>query len=387
MPLHGSYYNAIIILQKKKNCCVNIKRSMTDSAIKFELHFDNAKSRSSGREVEAIFDYRNPFTKCVMSRSVKFRMNSMKREYYIDTLQPYVKFLIDNNMLTPEMLTLNQDKLMQYILFGYPQSYGHTRKSVPPGISRYFRRTQYDRHCLTHDPSKGSIIPKGDDEISKYPRRLLAPQESGTTTLIIGSSYTGKSYLLSQEISLLKPYEYDLILIFTESLHVPEIAKLNERPDVVVKEGFDERIPLFLKNLNSKLGNRFRFLLVLDDIISEKSNRQSVLGAMLTTFRNSNISSCVLIQYPTLISKESRSNFHQLVLTGMRSLESNKSFADRFDIISWAKDRMRHENVTSGHTIRNEDVFSYLKKLLMVNGVVVYIDLKRSKDPALVDLR
>jgi DNA replication protein DnaC len=128
--------------------------------------------------------------------------------------------------------------------------------------------------------------------VSVYPSRLLAPQESGTTTLILGSSFTGKTYLLAEELELLKPYEYDLIILFTESVNVPQIQKFKERPDIIIKEGFNDAIPLFLKKLNSKLKNRYRFLLILDDIISEKSSRKSTLGKMLTTYRNSNISTC-----------------------------------------------------------------------------------------------
>ena len=226
------------------------------------------------------------------------------------------------------------------------------------------------------------------DMESRYPSRLLAPGASGRTTLIIGSSFTGKTYLLCQELKLIKHFEYDLIVLFTESVNAEGLESIRQRPDTLIKEGFNSRIPLFLKNLNNKLGLRFKILLILDDIIGQKSSRQSILGKMITIFRNSDISTCVLLQYPTLIEKHCRSNFHQVVITGMRSQESNKSLTDRFDrfdILCWAKERMRSEGDTRTH-IKNDDVYNYLKRLLMKNGDVLYIDMKKSLDPALIRL-
>ena len=350
---------------------------MTSIHFKLEL-FDRVQNN-----VLATFDFNNPFTQCRMSRRIYFTTSDKKSELYKDHLEPYIKFLISHNMLTESMLTLGQDKLVTYIIFKYPRSYPHTRKGIPPGISRYFRRTNYDRFCLGKD-SEGKMNKNNDKSSSKYPSRLLAPQNSGTTTLILGSSFTGKTYLLSQELELLRPYEYDLIILFTESVNVPSLDKIRNRPDLIIKEGFHPEIPEFLKKLNSALKLRYRFLLILDDIISEKSNRKSTLGKMLTTFRNSNISTCVLAQYPTIVAKESRTNFHQLVLTGMRSPESNKAFADRFDVMSWAKERMKQDGYEG--SIKNDDVHNYLKKLLMDNGVVLYINLKKSLDPSVINL-
>lgn len=349
------------------------------STISFKLEFIDRVQNN----VKAHFDFTNPFTNCRMGRVVSFTLTDKKGEMYKDHLKPYIEFLIAHKMLTESMLALSQDKMLSYIIFKYPKSYPHTKKGMPPGISRYFKRQNYDRFCLNKN-SEQTLSKNMNKTASKYPSRLLAPGESGATTLILGSSFSGKTYLLSQELELIRPYEYDLIILFTESIHVPSLDKIRNRPDIIIKEGFKPEIPMFLKKLNSKLGLRYKFLLVLDDIISEKSTRKSTLGKMITTYRNSNISTVVLAQYPTIIQKESRSNFHQLVLTGMRSPESNKAFADRFDVMSWAKDRMKLE----GHqgNIKNDEVYSYLKKLLMDDGVVMYINLKKSLDPSIINL-
>jgi hypothetical protein len=92
--------------------------------------------------VEAIFDFTNPFTGCRISRRSSFIMHQKRGNYYRDTLEPYINFMIDTKMITESTLLLAQDKLLKYILFQYPQSYPHTKKSPPPGISRYFKRVR-----------------------------------------------------------------------------------------------------------------------------------------------------------------------------------------------------------------------------------------------------
>ena len=351
------------------------------NSIIFKLDFFNREHNN----VKITFDFTNPFTKCRMSRTLFFTLTEKKGDLYKEHLEPYIQFLINHNMLTDSFLTLSQDKLLSYFIFKYPKSYPHTKKGTPPSIGRYFKRQAYDRYCLGKK-SEDALIQNYDMQASKYPSRLLAPPaDSGRTTLILGSSYTGKTYLLTQEIELLKPYEYDLIILFTESVNVPSLDKIRKRPDILIKEGFDDKIPLFLKKLNAKLGLRYKFLLILDDIISEKSTRKSTLGKMITTFRNSNISTVVLAQYPTIIAKESRTNFHQLVVTGMRSPESNKALTDRFDVLAWAKERMKQEGYNNN--IKNDEVYTYLKKLLMADGTILYIDLKKSLDPSVIDLK
>lgn len=360
------------------------------ASITFELKHDPNLSKSN---TIVHFDYNSPYTKARKTRTIKTHINDKKKRYYLPHLKEYIRFMIDHNIINESSLSLIQDKALRYLLFGYPRSYPHSKYagSSKDQIAKYFKRIEYDRHILPLKSSEGdtrSANPTSDQDIaSVYPKRLLAPEKSGKTTLILGSSFTGKTYLLCEELDLIKPYEYDLIILFTESVHVPCLDRIRNRPDLVIREGFDPRVPEFLKKLNSSLGLRYKFLLILDDIISEKSSRKSTLGKMLTTYRNSNISSCVLAQYPTIISKESRSNFHQLVLTGMRSPESNKAFADRFDVMSWARNRMSQEPDGKSARPANDEVHCYLKKLLMENGVILYIDLKRSRDPSLIDLR
>jgi len=350
------------------------------SSISFELDFINTTPQT----VQAIVDFNNPFTKCRASRKFKATVDKDKLKDFKHLLRPYIQFLIDHDMLNENMLSLGADKFLCYIILKYPSSYPNSKHGIMETEGRYFLKKNYNMYCKNGN-SKDILENESNKElISKYPARLLAPGETGVTTLILGGSHTGKTYLLTDEINRLKNYEYDLIILFTESIHVPSLDIIRDRPDLVILEGFNSKIPEFLKNLNSKLGLRFRFLLILDDIISEKSTRHSILGKMITTYRNSNISTCVLLQDPTFIERQTRGNFHQLVVTGFRTQETNAGLTSRFDIGYWAKERMRQEG--NKQNINKEEVNNYLQKLLMKNGDVIYVNLKKSLEPVLVNL-
>jgi hypothetical protein len=352
---------------------------MTTISFSFEFldtEFDN---------IRAIFDYNSPFSKCRASRKFKFTAKKDRLRHFKHLLKPYVQFLIDHDMLNETTLSLGADKYLSYIIFKYPASYPNAKVGASDDAGRYFYKPNYNRFCKD-GKSKDILHEKKNDRISKYPSRLLAPHDTGMTTLILGSSKSGKTYLLADEINRIRDYEYDLIVLFTESLHVPSLDPIRDRPDIVIKEGFDEKVPEFLKKLNSDLGLRYRFLLILDDIISEKSTRTSILGKMITTYRNSNISTVVLLQDPTFIQRQTRGNFHQIVITGMRSKETNEGLASRFDVAGWAKDRMIAEGKADGR-IHKDDIYRYMKELLIENGVVLYIDTLNSLDPIVADLR
>ena len=369
--------------------------------VTFKLNFSDALQESRGDYVTVIFSYDNPHTNQQTTRSIKYGLNKKRQIHFKHDLKAYIDFLLEKNMLTKEMLLFGQKKLLQSILFKYPQNYPHTRVGANKNVERFFRTKEYklfankNGNVIPVEDEKGKVIshPSSMDTekyVSKYPSRILAPFDDyseSKTVMCLGSSFSGKTYWLTDELSRVKEYEYDLIILFTESVNAKPLQKLRERPDLIIKEGFDESIPNFLKNLNNKLKLRFRFLLILDDIIGENSSRQSVLGRMITIFRNSGINTVFLSQYPTLIQKHCRGNFHFIVNTGFKTLESNDAFASRFDVLSWAKVRMQKEERFQRVSIRKEEILNFLKELLREPGMIIFIDNKHSLDPALVDLR
>ncbi len=213
------------------------------------------------------------------------------------------------------------------------------------------------------------------DDISVYPKDgLFKPSDNtGKSTLILGSSFSGKTTLLVNELNKLSPTDYTLIILFTESRNAAPLKKINLPVKII--EGFDESIVLFLKRINDQTNNRYNFLICIDDCVDQKHAKE--LSKMILLYRNSNISCVLSIQYPMLISKSSRSSFHQALLLGSRSLEWWKSTSDIFDLRSWWKD-------LNPVKMSNDEVYRQLKDITKNSGTFIYINLREGKEPHIV---
>lgn len=158
--------------------------------------------------------------------------------------------------------------------------------------------------------------PTKEFDIKKWKSEsIFKPEDSAKTTCILGSSFTGKTTLLVRELNKLNPKDYDRIVLFTESTNSNPLKDLNKKLQVQVFDRFCTAIPKLLKDINTETKNKFKFLLILDDVI-ELKNR--TFSKMILTMRNSNISTCVLLQHVKLITPSSRNSLHNYYITGLR---------------------------------------------------------------------
>ena len=155
-----------------------------------------------------------------------------------------------------------------------------------------------------------------DQKINKWgPKSIFQPEESAKTTCILGASFTGKTTLLVNELNKLNKESYDKIVLFTESTSADPLKALHSDLDIKIIDRFCPSIPKFLKDINSETNNKFKFLLILDDVIELKN---STFSKMILTMRNSNISTVVLLQHVKLITPSSRNSIHNYYITGLR---------------------------------------------------------------------
>ncbi len=149
---------------------------------------------------------------------------------------------------------------------------------------------------------------------------MFKPLEAGggQTTLIFGKSFSGKSTLLVDNLNKLKRDDYFKIIIFSESINSEPFKKLDRRLPILIYDRFVPSVVALVKNINDVTKNKYRFLIVFDDVLNVRNN---IINKMFCIFRNSNISTVILTQYTKLITPASRNNCHHIYITNLKPNE------------------------------------------------------------------
>lgn len=155
--------------------------------------------------------------------------------------------------------------------------------------------------------------------------------DSAKTICVLGRSYSGKTHFLVEQLNKLvgktrlfpgtkiKRPLYDKIILFTESLSAEPLKGISPKLDIMIIQSYMPRIVQLLKRINIKTDNKFRFLIILDDVVS--GIRAGTFSDQILTMRNSNISTCILIQYVKLINPGNRNSVHHYYITGLKPEE------------------------------------------------------------------
>lgn len=167
--------------------------------------------------------------------------------------------------------------------------------------------------------ASGGTVPFTKDVSNKYGIFWKERSASAKTKVILGSSFSGKTYFLASELNkLTKSPEkvYDKVFIFTESPQSEPLKKLNPRLNATIVPLYIPKIVQILKRINTKSDNHFRFLVVLDDVVS--GIRAGTFLKQILTMRNSQISTCILLQYAKLVTPAARNSFHDYYIVQLR---------------------------------------------------------------------
>lgn len=162
-------------------------------------------------------------------------------------------------------------------------------------------------------------IPK--DVSHRYGIFWKQPSDSAKTKCILGSSFSGKTYFLASELNKLSKSSdkvYDWVFIFTESPQSQPLQKLDKRilDRTTIVPLYIPKIVQILKRINTKSKNHFRFLVILDDVVS--GIRAGTFIKQILTMRNSQISTCILLQYAKLVPPSARNSFHDFYIVQLR---------------------------------------------------------------------
>lgn len=158
------------------------------------------------------------------------------------------------------------------------------------------------------------------DNISNY----RVDPNTGQTTCIFGSSKRGKSTLMMRLYdNFYKPNRDIISTLFSGS---PQLRIYKGDKNLLISNGFVDKSTKYiklLKYINMKTKNFYDFLVLIDDIIDQKYSK--VVNNMVLTYRNSNISLIMCLQYVFLLSKMNRANINNTFVFGANNAEDEKN--------------------------------------------------------------
>lgn len=143
------------------------------------------------------------------------------------------------------------------------------------------------------------------------------------TGMLCGSTKSGKTTLLIKIYEEIKN-RFDMMIIFSVSSH-KEIYDSFKKCILIPK--FDEELVNYLYTLNRYLAEKnkemLKILIILDDIVTEKSNK--TLLNMVCTMRNSAITTLISVQSPNMINDDNKGNFNFIIL---KKLNDSQKYND-----------------------------------------------------------
>lgn len=149
---------------------------------------------------------------------------------------------------------------------------------------------------------------------------LILNNDTGNTTFLLGASQRGKSTVLM--------YVYDKYYSGNDFISILfainyQIKAYKNHKNLIICKTFNnqaEKLIKMEKYINTNCKNKYKFCNMFDDIIDQKYNK--LLNSLITTFRNSNISSVISLQYPKFLSRNQRTNIHNILLFGFNNDEA-----------------------------------------------------------------
>lgn len=166
-----------------------------------------------------------------------------------------------------------------------------------------YRRSNDEHVNLLNEISSNprNAIPKIRlQEIIKHVYR----KDTGSQYILLGSSYSGKSTLMMQILKELDMLDKRFIKCIMAGN--PTTQAYQEDKTIPLFDGYKKDVIDSFKIINTSLNNKYRFFVCVDDIISLKTTRQ--IDNLMLSYRNSDISTLLSLQAPTLIYKNVRDN-------------------------------------------------------------------------------
>ena len=129
------------------------------------------------------------------------------------------------------------------------------------------------------------------------------PDETGSSITIFGSSKSYKTTILKRILK--KYYTKDtLTVLCAQNVHAPIYKDLPK--EIIKTDDYCPELVTAMYKINKKTENKYPFVIVLDDIVDKKSDKD--LEKLFLTLRNAKISVVILLQNIQLLKATARGN-------------------------------------------------------------------------------
>lgn len=193
------------------------------------------------------------------------------------------------------------------------------------------------------------LSPSFDTTVQHGVELQLDPN-TGNSTVLFGSSKAGKSTLLMYLYR--KYYQNAISILFSEN---PQI-KLYKDPKLIRSTYFLPSVIGDFHRINRRTKNHYDFTVLMDDIVDEKEN--NTVRKLILTFRNSNISSIVSLQSPTLLNKSNRASVNNIIFFRFNTDEMIEQVIRTY-LSSYLKGRM-DDKIRQYRELTKDHQFIYL---------------------------
>jgi len=146
------------------------------------------------------------------------------------------------------------------------------------------------------------------DNIIKTKFKLAIKNEDGAaeTTVLFGSSQSGKTTLTTHIVEKYYNDKNTIIIVMSPSINAPIYKKIKKMKNVISTDFFDGDLIKDVAKIQRKTSNKYRFVIVLDDVVDSKNSPQIL--KMIMIYRNLNISTVMNLQDVKLMSRSGRHN-------------------------------------------------------------------------------
>lgn len=202
---------------------------------------------------------------------------------------------------------------------------GMTEKQIEERAKRIQEEAK-EKNRLFKENKKNRIIQKVDEMVKNETVKVLKDidlilnEDTGNTIFLLGSSQRGKTTVMMHLYR--KYYSSNKFVTILYAINY-QIKHYEKQKNLIVCKTFNqqaEKVIKMQKYINSNCDNKYMFCNMFDDIVDQKFNK--LLNSLILTYRNSNISSLISLQYPKLLNRTQRTNIHNVLLFGFNNDEA-----------------------------------------------------------------